>query len=109
LDCSGRNLSMKRASTYAPYPLEFKVEAVRLFRESGKPLQEVADELGVSSNSLRKWVQANDVADGARPGLNKDEKAELARLRREVRVLREEREILKKAAVFFAEETKSRR
>lgn len=89
---------MKRASTYAPYPLEFKVEAVRLFRESGKPLQEVADELGVSSNSLRKWVQANDVADGARPGLNKDEKAELARLRREVRVLREEREILKKAA-----------
>jgi transposase-like protein len=47
------NLSMKRTSSYASYPLESKVEAVRLFRKSGKPLQEVADELGVRSNSLR--------------------------------------------------------
>ena len=100
---------MKRATTYAPYPLEFKVEAVRLFRESGKPLQQIADELGVSSNSLREWVKRSDIASGARPGLDSDERAELNRLRRENRVLREEREILKKAAVFFAEETKSRR
>lgn len=100
---------MKRASTYAPYPLEFKVEAVRLFRESGRPLQQIADELGVSSNSLREWVKRSDIASGARPGLDSDERAELNRLRRENRVLREEREILKKAAVFFAEETKSRR
>jgi len=45
---------MKRASNNAPYPLEFKVEAVRLYRESGKSLQQVADDLGVSSNSLRE-------------------------------------------------------
>src|SRR5690606_11961813 len=89
---------MKRASTYAPYPLEFKVEAVRLFRESGRPLQQIADELGVSSNSLREWVKRSDIASGARPGLDSDERAELNRLRRENRVLREEREILKKAA-----------
>ena len=100
---------MKRASTYAPYPLEFKVEAVRLFRESGRPLQQIADELGVSSNSLREWVKRSDIASGARPGLDSDERAELNRLRLENRVLREEREILNKAAVFFAEETKGRR
>lgn len=97
---------MKRSHNNAPYPLEFKAEAVRLYRESGKSLQQVADDLGVSSNSLREWVKRSD---GARPGLVADERAELNRLRREVRILREEREILKKAAVFFAEETKSRR
>jgi transposase-like protein len=45
---------MKRASNNSPYPLEFKVEAVRLFRESGKSLQAVADDLGVSTNSMRE-------------------------------------------------------
>lgn len=69
----------------------------------------MADDLGVSSNSLREWVKRSDVAEGAWPGLVPDERAELNRLRREVRIMREEREILKEAAVFFAEETKSRR
>lgn len=82
---------------------------MRLFRESGRPLQQVADELGVSSNSLRVWVKNSDIADGARPGLDGDERAELSRSRRENRVSREEREILREAAVLFAEETKSRR
>jgi|SRR5690554_2315482 len=100
---------MKRASNNAPYPLEFKAEAVRLFRESGKTLQQVADDLGVSTNSLREWAKRSDIAEGARPGLAADERAELNRLRRENKILREEREILKRAAVFFAEETKSRR
>src|SRR5690554_6941040 len=96
---------MKRASTYAPYPLEFKVEAVRLFRESGRPLQQIADELGVSSNSLREWMKRSDIASGARPGLDSDERAELNCLRRENRVLREARELLKKAAGFVAGES----
>ena len=100
---------MKRSHKNASYPLEFKAEAVRLYRESGRALQQVADDLGVSSNSLREWVKRSDIAEGARPGLAADERAELNRLRREVRILREEREILRKAAVFFAEETKSRR
>lgn len=63
------NVRLKRASNNAPYPLEFKAEAVRLCRESGKALQQVADDLGVSSNSLREWVKRSDVAEGARPGL----------------------------------------
>lgn len=100
---------MKRSHNNAPYPLEFKAEAVRLYRESGNTLQQVAEDLGVSTNSLREWVKRSDFADGSRPGLVADERAELNRLRREVRISREEREILKKAAVFFAEETKSRR
>ena len=100
---------MKRASNNSPYPLEFKVEAVRLFRESGKTLRQVADDLGVSTNSLREWVKRSDIADGARPGLSSDERAELNKLRRENRILREEREILKKAAVFFVEEAKGRK
>jgi transposase len=100
---------MKRASDNSPYPLEFKAEAVRLFHESGKSLREVADDLGVSTNSLREWVKRSDIATGARPGLDSDERAELNKLRRENRILREEREILKKAAVFFGEETKSRK
>lgn len=54
-------------------------------------------------------MKRSDVAEGAWPGLVPDERAELNRLRREVRIMREEREILKEAAVFFAEETKSRR
>jgi transposase len=100
---------MKRASDNSPYPLEFKAEAVRLFQESGKSLREVADDLGVSTNSLREWVKRSDIASGARPGLDNDERAELAKLRRENKVLREEREILKKAAVFFVEEAKGRK
>lgn len=72
-------------------------------------LQQVADDLGVSTNSLREWVKRSDVAEDAWPGLVADERAELNRLRRENRILREEREILGEAAVLFAEETKSRR
>src|SRR5690606_112291 len=100
---------MKRSCNNAPYPLEFKAAAVRLYRESGKTLQQVAEDPGVTTNSPREWVKRSDIAEGARPGLAADERAELNRLRRENRILREEREILKKAAVFFAEETKSRR
>ena len=96
---------MKRERSNAPYPLEFKVEAVRLYRESGKSLREVADDLGVSTNALREWAKRADIEAGTREGLRHDEREELKRLRRENKILREEREILKKAAVFFAEET----
>ena len=96
---------MHRERSNAPYPREFKIEAVRLYRESGKSLKEVAEDLGVSTNSLREWTKRHDVEAGTRPGLKHDEQEELKRLRRENKILREEREILRKAAVFFAEET----
>lgn len=87
------------------YPTEFRAEAVRLAREPGHTLREVARDLDVSYESLRRWVIQADIDAGQVEGLTSDERAELIRLRRENRTLRTEREILKKAAAFFARET----
>ena len=93
--------------SHRPYPPEFKAEAVKLYRTSGKSLQEISSDLGMSTNSLREWVRRAEVNEGQREGLTDDEREELRRLKRENRVLREEREILRKAAAFFAKETGS--
>jgi transposase len=85
-----------------PYPEEFKREAVELLRSSGRPLVQVARELGVSTESLRLWRKQAEIDACERDGLSSDERAELRELRREVRVLRQERELLKKAAVAVA-------
>lgn len=100
---------MPRGSNFQkPYPPEFRREAVELYRRSGRSLREVADDLGVSSESLRSWVKQSAIDAGEREGLTSDERGELRELRREVRVLRQEREILKKAAAFFARESETR-
>jgi transposase len=87
--------------TRPPYPPEFRRQAVELIR-SGTPLKQVAEELGVSEQTLRNWRRQGDVDAGRAEGLTTDEREELRRLRRENKILTEEREILRKAAAFFA-------
>jgi transposase len=87
-----------------PYSQEFRLEAVRLLHSSGRSVRQLAAELGVSQQTLRNWSVQLDVDQGKAEGLTTPEREELRRLRREVRVLTEEREILKKAAAFFARE-----
>jgi transposase len=87
------------------FSAQFKAETVALLRSSGKSLKQLCRELDLSESAVRRWVAQADIDDGRREGLTSAERAELMRLRRENRVLREEREILKKAATFFARET----
>ena len=81
------------------YPPEFKREAVKLCRSSGKSIPKMAEELGIASESMRRWIRQHEVDEGEREGLTTDEREELSRLRRENKILRQEREFLKKAAV----------
>lgn len=81
------------------YSEEFKQEAVRLYRESGLGYRQIAEDLGVSAYALRQWVQRSGVGKGS---VASSESEELRRLKRENRILREERDILRKAAAFFA-------
>lgn len=81
------------------------MEAVRLVKEGRRKITDVARELGMTSESLRNWIRQYDIDTGEREGLTTFEREELQRLRREIHTLREEREILKKAAAFFAQET----
>src|SRR5215203_3817625 len=91
------------------FTAEFKTEAVRLLGESGRSLQAVAEELGVHANQLRGWRNERLAAGSAEAlARQRAEAAELARLRREVKRLEQENEILRRAAAFFAREAARR-
>ena len=96
-------MTKRRRRSFSP---EFKAEVVELCRQAGRNPSSVAAELDLTETAVRRWVTQADVDAGARPGVSSVERDELARLRRENRTLREERDILKRAVGFFARETR---
>jgi transposase len=93
----------RRRRSFSP---EFKAEAIRVVRESGKSVSTVARELDLTETALRRWVVQAEIDAGRSSSgvLTTDERAELTQLRRENKTLRMERDILKKATAFFAKE-----
>lgn len=85
---------------------EFKAEVVALVRQGDRSLPAICRELDLSETAVRHWVGQAAVDAGERDGLTTEEREELRRLRCEVKTLREERDILKPAATFFAMETR---
>ena len=101
METMGRSKRPRRSFTG-----EFKAEVVALVRQPGNTAASVARDLGLTETAVREWVKQAEIDDGTRDGLTSEERAELAQLRKEVRVLREERDILKRATAFFARETR---
>jgi len=99
-------MERKNPRTRRSFAPEFKAEVVELVRTSGSPIAEVARRMDLSETAVRAWVRQAEVDSGDREGLTGAEREELARLRKENRVLREERDILKRATAFFARETR---
>ena len=80
----------------------FKAEVVEFCRKGDRSVGQVARDLDLTETAVRRWVAQAEIDDGRRPGLTSSEQEELSRLRKENRVLREERDILKRAVTFFA-------
>ena len=84
---------------------EFKRDAVEIVRASGKPIRQVANELGIYDSTLGNWVRQDEINRGEREGLTSDERERLGELERENARLRMERELLKRAVVFWVRES----
>ena len=88
-----------------PHPPEFRRRAIELGRLRAKPIRQIAEDLGISESCLRGWLKRADLDEGRRAdGLATEEREELVRLRRELKVAKLENEILKRAAAYFAAE-----
>lgn len=83
---------------------EFKAEVVELCHKKDRSIGQVARDLDLTETAVRRWVAQAEIDAGRGPGLTSDEREELSRLRKENRVLREERDILRRATLFFAKE-----
>ena len=85
--------------------LEFRAESVRVALTSGLPRKQVATDFGIGFSTLNRWIQ-QDRRNPEKPTIQSDLEREIAELRKENRMLREERDVLKKATVFFAQRSK---
>jgi transposase len=102
------NMSNQNKHKRPKYTIEFKQDAAKLVNEKGYTHKQAADNLGISLSAIGRWVRAEQepiaISATKKKVLNLTDQDELTRLRKEVEQLRMEREILKKAAVFFAKE-----
>ena len=99
---------IRKRKPYKTYSKEFKLEALRLMEQSDRPASEIAMQLGIRRNQLYKWKEqmkkTGEVPSAKKGRPKKEDQTEIARLRQELKRVKEENEILKKAAVFFAKE-----
>lgn len=86
------------------YPREFRERAVELYRSGGVSMEALAKQLGVASTTIANWIRQARIDDGEQPGIATADRDELTQLRREIRRLEMENEILKRAAAYFAKE-----
>lgn len=86
------------------YPREFRERAVELYRAGGVSMEALAKQLGVASTTVANWIRQARIDDGEQPGIATADRDELTQLRREIRRLEMENEILKRAAAYFAKE-----
>jgi len=94
--------------TRRQFTAEFREGAVRIVRETGRPIAQVARELGINAGTLGNWVVKDRASRGDRPALSEDERAELARLRTENTELRMQRDVLKRSVVLWVDEAMGR-
>jgi transposase-like protein len=95
------------SNTRNQYPEQFKRDAVALAKSSEQSIAQIARELGINHNTLYNWINKAQVDAGEKEGLTSNERSELTKLRRENRRLQMERDILKKAAAWFARESEN--
>ena len=99
-------MERKKPRARRSFTPEFKAEIVELCRRGDRSVGQVAKDFDLTESNVRTWVKQAEIDQGERPGLSTEERAELTKLRRENRSLREDIEILKRATAFFAQETR---
>ena len=86
-----------------PYPKEFRDDVVAVARKGEAPLRQIAQDFGISEGCLHNWLKKADIADGHRPGLTDDERKELREANKQIRLLRQENEVLRRAAAYLSQ------
>jgi transposase-like protein len=85
------------------YPKEFREDVVRVARQGGASIEQVAKDFGIADSCLRNWLKKADIEDGNRPGVTRQESDELRELKKRNRLLEQENEVLRKATAYLSQ------